>query len=365
MGTIQNKVSRIFYLDIIKVLAIIGVVGIHVTAPFVVNLDILGSANWWFANSINGGARWAVPAFFMVSGALLLAPSRSTNEFKQLGKRLHRVVLPLIVWSVIYFAYKHYVLEKMEFELLAAAQLFLKEFVFNQVYVHFWFIYIMITVYVSLPIIQHSIHSLKKSVLEYYIIVWFAVTFIYRLIQVLHYHYTATYLGIELMNLPIFMDYIGYFVLGYYLHTYSFSSRHFNWLSGLGVLGFVGSIGGTFALTAKNDAFIDYLYTHFSPTTLFMSIAMFLWIKHLGTHTTFNHKLTRLVTSMSNATFGIYIAHLLIAQVALGGITDATNTSLFEIALMTFDTMLLFFISYIFVKFTQLNAVTKRLLLGE
>ncbi|MGL4522232.1 MAG: acyltransferase, partial [Bacilli bacterium] len=118
MSEIKKNSGRVFYLDIVKVVAILAVIAIHVTAPFVVNLDTIGSGNWWFASFFNAGSRWAVPAFFMVSGALLLAPSRSKDEFKQLAKRLHRVVVPLIVWSIIYFAYKHYTLERMEFELL-------------------------------------------------------------------------------------------------------------------------------------------------------------------------------------------------------------------------------------------------------
>nr|BFF10659.1 hypothetical protein GCM10025699_19620 [Microbacterium flavescens] len=58
-------------LDILRVVAVAGVVAIHVFAATVENEAIRGSGTWWVAVAIDIGFIWVVPAFVMVSGALL------------------------------------------------------------------------------------------------------------------------------------------------------------------------------------------------------------------------------------------------------------------------------------------------------
>ena len=61
---------RIYYLDVLRVVACMAVVMIHASAPYL-GKDI-GSFNFWVGNVLDSLSRVAVPLFVMISGALML-----------------------------------------------------------------------------------------------------------------------------------------------------------------------------------------------------------------------------------------------------------------------------------------------------
>lgn len=84
-----------------KIVAMFAVVIVHVAATFVLNSPI-GSSNWWVGNLYESAARWSVPVFVMLSGALLLHPNKQESLSVFYKKRLSRILVPLIFWSLFY-----------------------------------------------------------------------------------------------------------------------------------------------------------------------------------------------------------------------------------------------------------------------
>ncbi|MGL5085683.1 MAG: acyltransferase family protein, partial [Clostridium sp.] len=76
----DKKIYRIYYLDVLRIISILGVILIHDTASNVANLSHIGSESWWVANILNASFRWAVPIFFMISGALLANKEESLKD---------------------------------------------------------------------------------------------------------------------------------------------------------------------------------------------------------------------------------------------------------------------------------------------
>ena len=72
----QNKWLTQF--DLLRILAALSVVSIHASAKLWYQLPIR-SADWVITNGINVLSRFGVPMFFMISGALLLAPDREIS----------------------------------------------------------------------------------------------------------------------------------------------------------------------------------------------------------------------------------------------------------------------------------------------
>ncbi len=95
--------NRDYAIDFIRLAAILAVVIIHastyfldVTSPFTFNFYVLHTINQLF--------RFAVPAFFAISGFLL--GSRYANISSPITfykKRLSRILLPYLIWSLFYF----------------------------------------------------------------------------------------------------------------------------------------------------------------------------------------------------------------------------------------------------------------------
>ena len=94
--------SRILVYDIIRVIAILFVVCIHsmeaIDKYAYQNPD---SIEFVIANLLNSAIHTGVPLFVMLSGALLLDKDESIRTF--FCKRVKRVLLPFIVWSVIVY----------------------------------------------------------------------------------------------------------------------------------------------------------------------------------------------------------------------------------------------------------------------
>ncbi|MBR3027382.1 MAG: acyltransferase family protein [Bacteroidales bacterium] len=72
--------NRVLYLDILRIMAIIAVVMLHVSAQrFYVSFP---SYEWEVRMFFNSMVRWGVPIFVMISGALFLDPQKKISLAK-------------------------------------------------------------------------------------------------------------------------------------------------------------------------------------------------------------------------------------------------------------------------------------------
>lgn len=95
--------TRNYAIDILRSLAIIAVILVHVSGAYVDKFMQLGAENWWFAHGINSAMRFCVPIFVMISGALLLGRDESYETF--IKKRFLRVFFPYLIWNSLYTLY--------------------------------------------------------------------------------------------------------------------------------------------------------------------------------------------------------------------------------------------------------------------
>jgi surface polysaccharide O-acyltransferase-like enzyme len=94
-----------------RAIAIIAVVAIH-SLGTVVEENFAGMGpDWWLANAIDSACRWSVPVFIMISGALALDPARGTKPRKFLSKRVWRIGIPLVFWTIVYVLFRRYYLQ--------------------------------------------------------------------------------------------------------------------------------------------------------------------------------------------------------------------------------------------------------------
>src|SRR5699024_12825263 len=83
-----------------RAIAIVAVVAIH-SLGTVVEQNFSGMGpDWWLANAVDSAPRWSVPVFIMISGALALDPNRGSKPRKFLSKRIWRIRIPLMFWTV-------------------------------------------------------------------------------------------------------------------------------------------------------------------------------------------------------------------------------------------------------------------------
>ncbi|MGC4017294.1 MAG: acyltransferase [Luteolibacter sp.] len=175
--------ARISWLDTVRVLACFLVIVCHSTDAFTQTPD--GSVDGTAALFVSG-VRACVPLFVMISGALLL-PMRGTAEdfFK---RRFSRVIVPFLIWGVVLALLP---LPKGESD-WAPSNLFEKQvhdlphsapgkilynigmlpINFTNSNIHFWFLYIILGLYLFVPVISPWVRQASVKGLCAFLGVW-------------------------------------------------------------------------------------------------------------------------------------------------------------------------------------------------
>ena len=76
---INEPADRQWHLDLLRIAAAFFVIVQHVSAQSR-NMGAIGSYTWQIFNIYNNSAKWAVPIFVMISGALVLSKKQAVQK---------------------------------------------------------------------------------------------------------------------------------------------------------------------------------------------------------------------------------------------------------------------------------------------
>lgn len=293
--------ERLFYIDWLRVVATFMVVTIHVSAEIIgVNYND-SPTNWLAANFYESISRASVPLFVMISGALLLDDHREMSYKNFLSKRISKIFIPLVCWSFIYYSYQVMANWFPSFSIKQLISMFLTD----SISPHFWFMYMILGIYLTAPIVKIFTRHAKRRDIEYFLMLWFYVSFIVKMMK----DYLGYSFNIELFSVT---NYVGFFVLGYYLSHFEFKK-----IGGkLAIFSTVIGMAITFFLTyfpTKNagGVFQDFWYNYHTFGVLLSAIGMFLLFKRYVSQI----KLDVISNTISRLSFGIYLVHLLVMYI--------------------------------------------------
>ncbi len=146
--------KRIRELDMMRGLAAIAVIMIHVTAAPLVESCWQGSSTIFYL-TLNMAARFAVPVFIMLSGAgLELANRQNEGYLSYIRRRLSKIAPAYILWSVVY----SFIWDK-ETEMLSIGQKvtlssIVSDLVTGRSCIHLYFVPLIIQFYLLFPFIR-------------------------------------------------------------------------------------------------------------------------------------------------------------------------------------------------------------------
>lgn len=298
--------GRIIYLEILRVISIIFVVNIHVSASeTIANFNTTNINYWWIQNISDSVSRWCVPIFVMISGALLLNPNKTESLGTFYKKRGMKMVVPFLFWGIIYVS----ISANLNGEILNFGYYF-KNLLEGTVYWHMWFMYMIIAVYAMTPILRVYVVNADPKNIMYFLMVIFLSTSVLGVVEKFFAFQFNSFYQIEPIG-----GYLGYFLLGYYIHNFNIMDS----IKKCFYLGAGVSIGlivyGTFYLTKSNNGVLDeYFYSYTNPFVLLVSIAIFLFIKNVSWIVFDNSSFIKIVFAVSSSSFGIYIIHPLVMK---------------------------------------------------
>ena len=293
------------YLSYLRIVSTFAVVVLHVAAPYVLHFGNAKKNTWETAHFFDSFVRFCVPVFLMISGALLLDKDEKLTIFLQ--KRLKRILFPFFFWSIVYFIW----IDWKTFSGKGFMQIF-KDFYFGLMHgfsFHFWYIYLILGLYLFIPILRKwTISATRKDIL-FFLIIWLLTLFINPK--------TAAYFPkIEWMY---FSKYLGYLVLGFYLSKLEIKSvLKMRILSLLMIIsGFLFTFFLTRNSTLEQSSFDKTFYEYLSPNVMLLSVGIFLFFQ------TIDFKTNRISVFIDKNTFGIYLVHILILSIFKEKISDS------------------------------------------
>lgn len=327
VASIEKDNKRIIWLDFVKFIAISMMIAVHCTDNVTPTERSEAWYNLW--GSFYGSfMRPAIPLFVMVTGALLLPVKENISTFYT--KRLTRLVIPFIVWSVLYnlfpwitgllglsptiindfFAWA----EPDQSFSGALHNILMIPFNFSMLAVQMWYVYLLIGLYLYMPFFSAWVKQASVKEQKIFLTLWFISLFIPYLREYLTKDLWGTCSWNEFGLLYYFAGFNGYLLLGYYIKN---NDINFSWgkLAVIGISSFIIGYCITFlgfksitAIPGQPAELVELFFTYCSPNVLLMTLPIFLVIKknHFKSVT-----IRRFAINISTCTLGIWMSHYL------------------------------------------------------
>lgn len=322
--TLKQKNKRIAYLDLLKVIAIFLVLANHC----VDNVTPAERAEPWYnlwGSFYNTFSRPCVPIFMMVTGALLLPTQQSMGDFYK--KRIPRVLIPFVIWSILYCLFP-WVTGLLNFA-PETIHLFFKwagtsqdlmdslkniamiPFNFSDFDVQMWYVYVLIGIYLYLPIFSAWVEKSSKKEQRIVLGLWFTSMFVPYLRTYLTPNLFGTCSWNEFGVFYYFSGFSGYLLLGHHLIKYPLQLSAVKKCT-LAITSFAIGYLVTFigfknitAIAGQPDALVELFFTFCSPNVALMTFAIFIMCQGL----TCGKKASHCLETISICTFGIWMCH--------------------------------------------------------
>ncbi|MBQ7854768.1 MAG: acyltransferase [Muribaculaceae bacterium] len=289
--------KRIPYLDTLRVLACLMVILVHSPHPHEGMTDALSYGIISFICSP------CIGLFLMISGALLLPIKTTIKEY--LSKRLPRIIFPLISWSLIYIIIA-LCLGNISWD-KGLQELINIPFGCVTGFAHGWYLYLLIGIYLILPIFNSWLSDNGKQRSLFYLIFW-AITLA-----------SPYFIAIIGKTIPLvftyFTGFLGYVILGYYLHRYPIKLSTFkHWIIFISITICFGLIMPAIVYLSNIPNYDTYnliIYNYQAIHTVILCIFIFVCIQNYNPK---SNKFQLFMNSISTLSFGIYLVNFTILR---------------------------------------------------
>lgn len=335
---IQNSISdnRIVWLDVIRCVAMIMVIGVHCIDPFYISPTMRAIPEYTHWAAIYGSLLHpSVPLFVMMTGLLLL-PVKKQPLGKFYKKRIYRVLFPFLIWSVLYsmFPWVTGVLglpkeiigdffcytqgQESQSLIDSLKDVAMIPFNFSHKENHMWYIYLLIGLYLYMPFFSAWIENADRKTKRAFLLIWIISLFIPYLKEYVAnclFERSGYVFGTDTWNefglFYYFAGFNGYLLLGHYVkkgNDWSLMKTFILCILMFAVGYYITYTG--FSTTASNpnatETEMELFFTFCSPNVLLMTLATFLLLQKVVIT---NSTVIKVLANMTQCGFGIYMVH--------------------------------------------------------
>lgn len=343
----MNTTQREVWIDWMRVVACFMVMVVHATEPFYLGGEgtlILTKSDAIWASFFDSFVRACVPLFVIASSYLQFPLHYSSGEF--LRRRAARILIPFAVWTLLYAFLWGEPVTNLKSLLLN----------FNYAAGHLWFVYMLIGIYLIMPLLSPWAEKVSKKELLVYLGICFATYLIPFIREAVSTETPIIYGPTGIPNpakYPLWGEaswnsygmfyyvsgFIGYLLLGLYFRRFV---SQLSWKKTLAValpvwgLGFAIAFGdflrrtfeycgGVFPLEGKTGvaAILETSWVNDSIGVALMAIGWVLIFRKITATGCFYDKI---LLPVSRASYGMYLSHMIVLAAVSGWLRNSLGS---------------------------------------
>lgn len=302
------KKKYILYFDILNIIACLCVIYMHCNG---VVHTYSNTRVWKESLLVETIAYWAVPVFFMLSGATLLNYREKYDTKTYFQKRIGKTFLPFFVWSFIILIEKGFLEKTIEIKQIKFTAL-IDMIVNSKIESVYWFFIPLFMVYLSIPVLSRLKDNFKILI---YMAGLGVVT--YSILPFISAIMNIPFNGN--LYFPLTSGYIIFSILGYILSKIDLSKKNRYAIYLGGILGVAIRYGMTYKLSIREGQLNKISWGYLNLPSVLLAIVVFTYFRYVNWEKILGNKdkIIRIIKKISGASFGIYLIHMLIIRILL------------------------------------------------
>lgn len=291
--------KRIVYYDVLNIIAIIAVIALHCNGIVHGNPMIRA---WDTSLIVECLCYFAVPIFYMLTGATLMRYRDKYDTKTFFKKRCEKVLIPFLIWVVIMLVWKIGIIHTISFDEINSPLKLIAFVLASKEEPIYYFMLTILGTYLVMPLLSLLAHK------KYHKTLWLtvAIYFVFNaLLPNLMSLFNITWY--EYFNLPIKENVI-YVILGYLLSEVKIS-KHERFLIYTGaIVGLVYHYFTTYALSKAAMVVVRATWGYYAWYTMLLAAAVFLLVKQLDFEK-LSTKAKTIIAEIASCSFGVYLIH--------------------------------------------------------
>lgn len=312
--------NRMLPLTLIQVVSAVAVVFLHTNGCF---WNFEKARYWITANIIESVFYFAVPLFFMVTGATLIEFYDRYSIGEYWKRRWRKAVVPYIAWSLIAVIYR-LIMKDMRISEVTIAYL-INGLLGGSLFGLFWFFPYLFRVYISLPLFASVSEEKRQIIFRYLVIIGFLANITMPFIR----NVTKCYFNWP-YSIDVISGFLFYVLIGYLLNKFQLDRKKRILIYCAGLAGLLAQIIGTYQLSMEAETVVE-LYKGYNnlPCTLY-SVAAFVSLKELGNYLDRTNR-GLLVSKLGQYSFPIYLMHWFVMNLLVRCLEIDTRSILYRL----------------------------------
>lgn len=312
--------------------------------------------NWVSCMFIEALFYFAVPVFFMLTGATLMNYRKRYDTGDFFKKRIFKTFVPFMIWSIIGICWSIFYTKGMKISDINTPAKFISAVINCKGMGIYWFFPALFSVYLTIPLfslVDEDKRIGKKGIFTYLILVYIVLNVLLP--------FVCRLTGIQwnsALNAVSCGGYVVWFLIGYLLANTDINKKFRILIYILGLIGFFMYFYLTVQNSFKTGRFDKTYAGYMNIPAIFMGTAVFVLFKYGKWNLIDKHeKAVRFVRNLSSASFGVYLIHYYLKDFSIRHFGIDPRSTLYRIV----GTFIIYGLSVIIVRVIQKIPVIRKM----